>query len=212
LLTFPLGLQDRRVFSAPGDAFNIAKLREIFSCPPDYGETFEFTDGDEFSVYDAARLVLLFLEEMPQPLVSHSVAKRWVLLARQEGAIEPPAPRVETGLDFWIEALNPLPVANRNLVKHLLNLFALLATVSGTMSDLDCRRIASAVARSLFHPKDTKSGSEAAVKSTLALAFLIRKRSDYASSLQMMGKGISKRDSKMFLPTTKEIMEWKGLD
>ena len=78
-----------------------------------------------YTPYDAARLVLIYLSELPKPVVSKSVLKSWILLARQEGAIQPPCgPRLDEGLDFWAEALNRLSIANRNLVKHLLGVCA----------------------------------------------------------------------------------------
>ncbi|KAL2128316.1 hypothetical protein VTI74DRAFT_9357 [Chaetomium olivicolor] len=213
------------IFSEPGDAYNISCLKAIFSQPPTFGEHFQF-EGSDYTVYDAARLTLLFLEELPKPLISPSVVKSWILLARQEGAIEPPCPRVETGLDFWTEALNRLPTANRNLTKHLLTLFAeVLLAATGTINEADARQLASAVSRAMFHQDadannhDEKSKGHKGkpgkrnVHPTLALAFLIKKRGDYAISIGEAGssKSKSKRESNMFLPRTREIMEWKGV-
>ncbi|KAL1836542.1 hypothetical protein VTJ49DRAFT_5039 [Mycothermus thermophilus] len=145
----------------------------------------------------------------------------WILLARQEGAIEPPCARVETGLDFWTEALNRLPTANRNLTKHLLTLFAqVLLKGTGVINEADARQLASAVSGAMFHhdadgaslekgKTQRKKPVKRNVQPTLALAFLIRKRGDYMASL---GKAASdaRRDSKMFLPSTREILEWKN--
>ncbi len=161
-------------------------------------------------------------------MISASVVKSWILLARQEGAIEPPCPRVETGLDFWTEALNRLSTANRNLTKHLLTLFAeVLLAATGTITEVDARQFASAVSRSMFHQdmdgstlgSDRKSREvkknppRRNVQPTLALAFLIKKRGEYAASLGRASgnASASKRESKLFLPSTKEIMEWKGM-
>ncbi|KAK4180634.1 hypothetical protein QBC36DRAFT_19583 [Triangularia setosa] len=216
------GIKDGRVFCSPGNAFNVAQLKEIFNTGPTYGENFQF-EGTDYTVHDAARLILLFLEELPKPLITSSVVRCWVLLARQEGAIEPPCPRVETGLDFWTEALSRLPTAARNLVKHLLALFAeVLLQTTGNITEADSRHFASAVSRALFH-QDTdasvvaggapavskKKTNKKNVHPTLALAFLIKKRGEYSA---MLGKAMNmgtKRDTQ-FLPTTKEIMQWKG--
>ena len=221
-----LGGTDGTIFSSPGNPSNIATLKAIFSQPPTFGEDFRF-EGSEYTVYDAARLILLFLEELPKPLISPSVAKSWILLARQEGAIEPPCPRVETGLDFWTEALNRLPTANRNLTKHLLTLFAeVLLAASGRISEADARQFASAVSRAMFHQggeggiggggEKKSRDPRKNVQPTLALAFLIRKRGEYAVSLSSASGGsnpkLSKRDSKLFLPSTKEMMEWKRVN
>ena len=199
-----LGCADPTLFSSPGDSHNVAELREIFNSGPDYGEDFSFT-GTDYTVYDAARLILLYLDELPKPLVSRSVVKSWVLLARQEGAIEPPCRRIETGLDFWAEALNRLPAANRNLTKHLLNLFAsLLLRLARPVSppgarsinEADARRLASSVSRALFHSDRGKSKDKNGVFPTLALAFLISKRGDYVGEMDIEGEtrapGLSK--------------------
>ena len=113
----------RDVFLSPGDPANIAALKALFNQAPSYGLHFRFEDYD-YTVHDAARLVLLFLEELPKPLIPASVFKSWILLGKQYGAIEPSCPRVETGLDFWTEALNRLSTPARNLTKLLLTLFA----------------------------------------------------------------------------------------
>ncbi|KAK4121482.1 hypothetical protein N657DRAFT_673305 [Parathielavia appendiculata] len=214
------GGTDPNIFASPGDAYNVANLKDIFSLAPSYGEHFQF-EGSDYTIHDAARLILVFLEDLPKPLIPPSVVKSWILLARQEGAIEPPCPRVETGLDFWTEALNRLPTPNRNLTKHLLTLFAeVLLAASGHITEADARKLASAVSRAMFHQDadgDAKGGKDRKKKSdkrnvqpTLALAFLIRKRGEYAVSLgEAAASNASKRDSK-FLPSTREILEWKA--
>jgi hypothetical protein len=215
------GGTDANIFACPGNAYNVASLKEIFSLAPSYGERFQF-EGSDYSVHDAARLILVFLEELPRPLIPPSVVKSWILLARQEGAIEPPCPRVETGLDFWTEALNRLPTPNRNLTKHLLTLFAeVLLAATGRITEEDARQLASAVSRAMFHQdadveakgKDKnqkKKSPKRNVQPTLALAFLIKKRGEYAVSLgEAVANNASRRDSK-FLPSTREILEWKG--
>ncbi|KAK4156114.1 hypothetical protein C8A00DRAFT_12907 [Chaetomidium leptoderma] len=233
--TFPLSIHkccefirraggtDGNIFSSAGNPYNIANLKSIFGLSPSYGEHFKF-EGSDYTVHDAARIILYFLEQLPKPLISPSVVKSWILLARQEGAIEPPCPRVETGLDFWTEALNRLPTANRNLTKHLLTLFAeVLLAAAGTITEADARQLASAVSRAMFHQDLETGGVDSKgkdqkkkpvrrnVQPTLALAFLIRKRGEYAVSLdEAASNDASKRESKMFLPSTKEIMEWKG--
>ncbi|KAL2020611.1 hypothetical protein VTK56DRAFT_8101 [Thermocarpiscus australiensis] len=220
------GGTDGNIFSSPGNAHNVASLKAIFSQPPTYGEDFQF-EGSEYTVHDAASLILVFLEELPKPLIPPSVVKSWILLARQEGAIEPPCPRVETGLDFWTEALNRLPTANRNLTKHLLTLFAeVLLAATGGISEADARQFASGVSRAMFH-QDADTGvttgsadsrirdqqrksTKKNVHPILALAFLIKKRGEYAISLGKASGNGSKRETKMFLPSTREILEWKG--
>ncbi|KAL2193950.1 hypothetical protein P885DRAFT_44039 [Corynascus similis CBS 632.67] len=216
---------DPNVFSSPGNSYNVTNLQAIFSTAPLFGEQFQF-EGTDYTIYDAARLILIYLEALPKPLISASVVKSWILLARQEGAIEPPCPRIETGLDFWTEALNRLPTANRNLTKHLLTLFAeILIAATGEINEADARQLASSVSRAMFHYDADGGGIDSKarehrkklirrnVQPTLALAFLIKKRGEYAASLKKAaGEDASKRASQMFLPSTKEILEWKGVN
>ncbi len=138
-------------------------------------------------------------------------------------------------------------MANRNLVKHLLGLFAEVVTITTpspgfwngdrdgerekdlrrereNIGEADARHLASAVARALFHAEGMKGGSGGREKSkhvhaTLALAFLIKKRGDYAVSLGADGggrggtRGGEMREGQKkaeFLPSTREILEWKG--
>ncbi|KAK3380686.1 Rho GTPase activation protein [Lasiosphaeria ovina] len=231
------GYTNPNLFSGPGNAFNVAQLKDIFSSAPSYGESFDLSSTD-YTVYDAARLILLYLEELPKPLIPPSVVRSWVLLARQAGAIEPPCPRVETGLDFWTEALNRLPLASRNLAKHLLTLFAEVTPRSperpNEIPEADARQLASVVSRALFHhesdvrmsaqtggndagddkksrKRKPKKNNNNSVHPTLALAFLIKKRGEYTVSLDRLDAINSKKNGpSLFLPSTREIMEWKG--
>ena len=215
----------------------MSQLRDIFNAPP-YGEGFSFSAAaPQYTPHDAARLVLLYLQSLPNPLVSASVVKSWILLARQEGAIEPPCPRpIESGLDFWAEALNRLPLPNRNLTKHLLTLFAEMVTrktSKGTVgiSDVDARALAAAVAGPMFkftgagvknggdesgrgRGYQAKSSGTKEVHATLALAFLVKKRGEYMSAMErgsMWGTGKRENgDGDGFLPSTREILEWKS--
>ncbi|KAK3399621.1 putative RhoGAP group protein [Sordaria brevicollis] len=278
------GCTDPSLFASTGNSHNVAHLKDIFNTAPTYGDDFDFInsigpEGDPYTPYDAARLILIYLRELPKPLVSQSVLRSWIMLARQEGAIEPAAPKLEDmGFDFWTEALNRLPLHNRNLVKHLLDLFAemllrsratanMLAeaqartqtqsqsqaqaqaqaqaqtqpqpqtqaqskgksplspqqqTQAAVVHEVDARRLASALSRSMFHTDDMNLPKKTAAHPTLALAFLIKKRGDYA---RVMGKVVTstgsgtgsgmtrkerRRESELFLPSTREIMEWKG--
>ncbi|KAK4188883.1 hypothetical protein QBC35DRAFT_179626 [Podospora australis] len=228
------GLKDGNIFCAPGNALNVAQLKEIFNRPPTYGENFTF-EGTDYTPFDAARLILLYLEELPKPIISSSVLRCWILLARQEGAIEPPCPRIETGLDFWTEALSRLSTTARSLVKHLLGVFAeclMTASPDNTITEADARHFASAVSRALFHHENTdasvvgsthttvtsissagsrRRAGKKNVYPTLALAFLIKKRGEYSTTLgRATAASAARRDTK-FLPSTKEMMQWKGL-
>jgi len=119
-----------------------------------------------------------------------------------------------------------LPTANRNLTKHLLTLFAeILIAATGEINEADARQLASSVSRAMFHYDADGGGIDSKareqrkkpirrnVQPTLALAFLIKKRGEYAASLKKAaGEDASKRASQMFLPSTKEILEWKGVN
>ncbi|KAL0466255.1 Rho GTPase activation protein [Neurospora intermedia] len=240
------GCTDQSLFASTGNSHNVACLKYVFNTGPSYGDDFDFDslgpEGDPYTPYDAARLILIYLRELPKPLVSQSVLRSWIMLARQEGAIEPAAPKLEDmGFDFWTEALNRLSLHNRNLVKHLLDLFAdmllrsrvtanMLAEARaegkgkaavmgqqwqgghGVVHEVDARRLASELSSSMFHTDSMKLGKKAAAHPTLALAFLIKKRGDYAARIgkAAMAPGHSRRASELFLPSTREIMEWKG--
>lgn len=131
--------------------------------------------------------------------------------------------RIETGLDFWTEALNRLPLVNRNLVKQLLGLFAQILVKKTAadgegfeISDANARQLASAVSTAMFHSDDGNRNSKTAVHPTLALAFIIKKRGEYMGALEREKeknnlKGLrGRRESNMFLPSTEEILQWKA--
>ncbi|KAK1773159.1 Rho GTPase activation protein [Copromyces sp. CBS 386.78] len=241
------GCTDPSLFASTGNSHNVAHLKDMFNTGPSYGDDFDFNslgpEGDPYTPYDAARLILIYLGELPKPLVSQSVLRSWIMLARQEGAIEPAAPKLQDmGFDFWTEALNRLSLHNRNLVKHLLDLFAemllrsratannMLVEAQGkgkgivgqqqgqgvVVHEADARRLASALSRSMFQTDNMNLGKKTAAHPTLALAFLIKKRGDYAASIGKAAAmatttpGRARRESELFLPSTREIMEWKG--
>ncbi|KAK3338746.1 putative RhoGAP group protein [Neurospora tetraspora] len=242
------GCTDPSLFASTGNSHNVAHLKNVFNTGPSYGDEFDFNslgpEGDPYTPYDAARLILIYLRELPKPVVSQSVLKSWIMLARQEGAIEPAASKLEDmGFDFWTEALNRLSLHNRNLVKHLLDLFAemllrsratanMLAEAQaahgkrkgvlggqgqqgqgqGVVHEVDARRLASELSSSMFHTDNMNLGKKTAAHPTLALAFLIKKRGDYAASIgkAATAPGRARRESELFLPSTREIMEWKG--
>ena len=99
----------------------------------------------------------------------------------------------------------------------------MLLAAAGSISEADARQLASAVSRALFHQDvepvggvDSKGREQQKkrrnVQPTLALAFLIKKRGEYALSLsEASGKSNSKRDTRQFLPSTQEMMEWKSV-
>ena len=90
----------------------------------------------------------------------------------------------------------------------------------GVVHEVDARRLASALSRSMFHTDNMSLGKKTAAHPTLALAFLIKKRGDYAASIAKTtmtaatgtgttATGRARRESELFLPSTREIMEWK---
>ncbi|KAB5513235.1 Rho GTPase activation protein [Coniochaeta sp. 2T2.1] len=157
------------IFGEPGDAKRLAALRRLFSEGPTYGEDI---DWEWFTVYEAADLILNFLSELPKPLVSESMAKRWISLSRQ--ATVSNGSRTDQCLDFWEEALLGVRGPARNLLKLLLNLWADVAEAADS-NNMTAERLAGRIVQPLMHT----SGRTYTTDYMLGLAFLIRKRSEY---------------------------------
>ena len=172
------GLEAPGIFAERGDALRVQKLKEAFSTPPRYGAD---VDWDRFSAYDAADLVLLYLTQLPKPLVSESTARRWVALSRQATATGGSnGTRSEQCIDFWEEALGTVRgAAPRSLFKLLLNLWADVAAAA-EHNDMTAERLAACVLKPLMHVSSEKRETDF----ILALAFLIRKRSEYVDMLR----------------------------
>ena len=183
------GLEAPGIFAERGDALRVRKLKDTFSTPPRYGAD---VDWDRFSVYDAADLVLLYLTQLPKPLVSESTARRWVALSRQATATGGSnGTRSEHYIDFWEEALGTVRGAGpRSLFKLLLNLWADVAATE-EHNDMTAERLAACVLKPLMHVTSEKRETDF----ILALAFLIRKRSEYVDMLRE-GQNEVKRVSK----------------
>ena len=161
------------LFAEPGDIFRVAKLKEIFSKGPTYGEDVSF---ENYTVYDVADLVLLYLSQLPRPLVPESLAKRWISLSRQATLSGSHATRLDQCIDFWEEALSGLRGPSRSLFKLLLNLWADVA-VAEERNDMTAERLADVVLKPLMHV----SSGQYRTDYMLSLAFLIRRRAEYTA-------------------------------
>ncbi|KAK4234044.1 hypothetical protein C8A03DRAFT_38203 [Achaetomium macrosporum] len=167
-------------FGIDGDSqLRLAQLKALFSAvETGYGKELDWSG---FTVHDAADLILLFLSELPNPLIPESVAKRWVSLSRQATTI-----RLDQGLDFWEEAFMGIRGHGRALFKLLLNLWGDIADAAAATHDKTAaERLAARVIRPLLHAPATAAAARHRTDFMLGLAFLIRKRSEY--NLAAMG-------------------------
>ncbi|KAI0537112.1 Rho GTPase activation protein [Xylaria digitata] len=163
------------LFAEPGDIFRVSKLKEIFSKGPTYGEDVNFAN---YTVYDAADLIMLYLSQLPRPLIPESLAKRWISLSRQATLSGSHATRLDQCIDFWEEALSGLRGPSRSLFKLLLNLWADVATAE-EQNDMTAERLADVLLKPLMHV----SSGQYRTDYMLSLAFLIRKRAEYTALL-----------------------------
>ncbi|KAI0521435.1 Rho GTPase activation protein [Xylaria bambusicola] len=163
------------IFAEPGDIFNVAKLKEVFSKGPTYGQDVSF---ENYTVYDVADLALLYLSQLPRPLVPESLARRWISLSRQATLSGSHATRLDQCIDFWEEALSGLRGPSRSLFKLLLNLWADVAQAE-EQNDMTAERLADVVLKPLMHV----SSGQYRTDYMLSLAFLIRRRAEYTALL-----------------------------
>lgn len=175
------GIEAPHIFGLDGDQLRLAQLKEIFnSAAANYGKEL---DWSRFSVYDAADLILLFLSELPRPLISESVGKRWVALSRQATVRGSLSMRLDQGLDFWEEAFLGINGPARSLFKLLLNLWGDI-TDAAEVNDMTAERLAGRVMRPLMHVTTTRYQTNF----LLGLAFMIRKRSEYNLAAKDLGR------------------------
>ncbi|KAI1081797.1 hypothetical protein F5B20DRAFT_57681 [Whalleya microplaca] len=170
------GVEAPDIFAEPGDSYRVQKLKDIFSTAPTYGEDIDWTN---YSVYDAADLIMLYLSQLPKPLISEALAKRWIALSRQATVSGSHGTRLDQCIDFWEEALGGLRGPSRTLFKLLLNLWADIANASDT-NDMTAERLAGCVLKSLMHTTPQKYATDY----MLSLAFLIRKRTEYTDLIK----------------------------
>ncbi|KAI0830986.1 Rho GTPase activation protein [Hypoxylon sp. FL0890] len=164
------------IFAEPGDSYRVQKLKDIFSSSPTYGEDINWNN---FGVYDAADLILLFLSQLPKPLIPENAARRWIALSRQATLSGSHATRLDQCIDFWEEALGCLRGPSRTLFKLLLNLWADVAQAA-EKNDMTAERLAGVVIKPLMHISSPKYETDY----MLSLAFLIRKRAEYTDMLK----------------------------
>ncbi|KAJ0107502.1 group protein [Diaporthe amygdali] len=163
---------------ASGEAMvRVASLKESFSTAPYYGEG--NVDWDAYDVYDAAELIVLFLQQLPKPLISETVAKRWIVLSKQATLPGSMGMRLDHCIDFWDEALLGVRGAARSLFKLLLNLWGDVADAADA-NEMTAERLAARMLNPLMHLPAGKYTTDF----MLGLAFLIRKRSEYSVMLR----------------------------
>lgn len=168
--------------AAGGDCMaRVARLKEAFSTAPYYGEG--NIDWERYSVYDAAELIVMFLLQLRKPLISETVAKRWIALSKQATLPGSMGMRLDECIDFWDEALLGVRGAARSLFKFLLNLLGDIADAAD-VNDMTAERLASRMLNPLMHLSAAKYTTDF----MLGLAFLIRKRSEYSAVLRRDGK------------------------
>ncbi|KAI1103941.1 Rho GTPase activation protein [Jackrogersella minutella] len=170
------GVEAPDIFAEPGDSYRVQKLKEIFSSPPTYGEDVSWTN---FGVYDAADLILLFLSQLPKPLIPETAGKRWIALSRQATLSGSHSTRLDQCIDFWEEALGCLRGPSRTLFKLLLNIWADVAQAA-EKNDMTAERLAGVVLKPLMHISSGKYETDY----MLSIAFLIRKRAEYTDMLK----------------------------
>ncbi|KAI1875081.1 uncharacterized protein JN550_002510 [Neoarthrinium moseri] len=169
------GVNAPEIFAEAGDGFRVQKLKDTFSQAPKYGED---VNWDNYGVYDAADIVLLFLSQLPRPLISETIAKRWISLSKQATLSGSHGTRLDQCIDFWEEALGGLRGPARSLLKLLLNLWSSVADAAD-QNDMTAERLAGVLVKPLMHTSSEKYSTDY----MLALAFLIRKRSEYTMML-----------------------------
>lgn len=162
----------------------VRALRDRFSTAPLYGvDMDDIAMEEQYSRHDAAALILQYLEALPRPLVSEAVARRWVTLSRQATVPGSYAKRLDQCIDFWEEALGGVRGPARSLLKLLLNLWGDIADAADR-NDMTAERLAGRVLRPLMQ----LDGGRYHTDFMLSLAFIIRKRSEYALLLRGGGR------------------------
>ncbi|KAH8681041.1 hypothetical protein BX600DRAFT_10540 [Xylariales sp. PMI_506] len=169
------GIEAPDIFAEPGDGYRVQKLKETFSTAPTYGDDINW---DNYGVYDAADIILLYLSQLPRPLISENIAKRWITLSKQAMLSGSHSQRLDQCIDFWEEALGGLRGPNRSVFKLLLNLWSSIADAA-EHNDMTAERLAGVLLKPLMHTSSEKYSTDF----MLALAFLIRRRSEYTIML-----------------------------
>lgn len=157
-----------------------AALKEAFSTAPHYGEG--NVDWARHDAHDAAEVIVAFLQQLPRPLIPEAVARRWVVMSKQATLPGSMGLRLlmDSCIDFWDEALLGVRgTAARSLFKLLLNLWGDVADAAD-VNDMTAERLAARLLNPLMHLPAGKYTTDY----MLGLAFLIRKRSEYAIMLR----------------------------
>ena len=179
------GLDVPDIFGVDGERLRLGKLKETFnSAGTSYGKEL---DWSLFTVHDAADLVLLFLSELPKPVIPDSVGKRWIALSRQ--ATVRGGARLDQGLDFWEEALMGIRGPGRALFKLLLNLWGDIADAAEE-NEMTAERLAGRLIRPLMHNATARRQTDL----MLGLAFIIRRRSEY----NLAARGLVRKSNAAF--------------
>jgi hypothetical protein len=179
------GLSTPNLFATAPHPQHLAQLKDLFNSPAShYGKTLDWS-ATPFTVHDAAALILLFLAELPAPLISASVARRWTALSRQ-AIVDGGAPRLEQGMDFWEEAMVGISgQGSRAVFKLLLGLWGDVVD-QVEKNGMTPERLAGWVVKGLMGEALVEKKERDCVA---GMSFLIRRRSEYNSKVRGAGRG-----------------------
>ncbi len=107
-------------------------------------------DLDIFGPRAAAELLIRYISQLPKPLVTDSMARRWVKMSRQATVSGMAATRFDEYIDFWEEALGGIRGPNRNVLKLLLNLWGDVADHADS-NEMTAERLAGSLVKPLLH-------------------------------------------------------------
>jgi hypothetical protein len=130
---FPMSHSDQSIgYDTKGNINNIwpvsskrklQELQEVFDYPPTYGMGFDWASAPYATGFDAAQLIVRYLESLPEPLVPEEYYPRFCTVMTEQSTIE-------GQIELLQRLLIELPSLNRHLLIYLLDILAVIVANS----------------------------------------------------------------------------------
>ncbi|KAF2809045.1 Rho GTPase activation protein, partial [Mytilinidion resinicola] len=109
------------IFVTPGQQERVQELKVVFHSPERYGKGFDWAG---YSVHDAASTLILFLENLPEPVIPYEWFKAFDTAMPNEWR------RVMETIEEYQSLIRRMPAPHRQLLLYLLDFFVVFAAKS----------------------------------------------------------------------------------
>jgi hypothetical protein len=166
------------VFSTPRLEERVQELKVTFDTPPTYGKGLDWT---HYSVHDAGHVMILYLEQLPEPVIPYCYHQRFCQPLRKHHIFSVDSEKV---VRYYQGLIAELPSVNRHVLLYVLDLLAVFMS-RANINQMDTPELAALFQPSLLGvPRVYRRDPKEPQLSQDALLFLIDNQNSFPLGLQ----------------------------